>query len=168
MKKKIDLPHIKGEIEIADDILQSEEVKEFFSRPNIKSALERDDLDYLYKEWNHDLLKYTNNVLTQIFLAADIDILEYLTELPPDAFGYCRSLTSIIIPEGITEIGEYAFFECKNLKSITIPESVITMYGYVFESCKNLETIYCKAKEKPKGWRTYWLGDCKAKVIWGA
>ena len=35
-----------------------------------------------------------------------------------------ESISSIIIPDGITEIGNYAFGGCKSLKKISIPDSV--------------------------------------------
>ena len=35
------------------------------------------------------------------------------------AFAYCRSLTSITIPENVTRINYKAFNDCEKLKSIT-------------------------------------------------
>ncbi len=44
-------------------------------------------------------------------------------------FSYCKSLTSITIPEGVTSIGGSAFSYCTSLTSITIPETVTQIYG---------------------------------------
>ena len=246
MKKTIDLPNIKGEIEIEDDVLHSKIIKEFFSRPDIKNAIDTNNLDYVYEKWalDHEQTISTSNTaaLTGILLVADIDVLDWLTEIPArvfcnydtltsimptsiiipegvtkigrDAFYGCKSLKSIIIPEGIIEMGYWAFCDCKSLESITIPSSITKISngafsccesltsitipnsiteiggwtfngctslksmtipdrvtkigGYAFDRCNNLKTIYCKAKSKPIGWDEDWLGDCEAKIIWGA
>lgn len=58
------------------------------------------------------------------------------------AFGCCRSLKEILIPDGATSIGFNAFWECTGLEKITIPKSVVTIDESAFYDCKNL-TIYC-------------------------
>lgn len=62
-------------------------------------------------------------------------------EIPDDAFSECRSLTSIVIPNGITTIGAGAFFECSGLTNITIPNSVTSIGGGAFNGCSNLTSI---------------------------
>ena len=190
MKKKIDLPYIKGEIEISSSTLSNERTKEFFKRSDIKEALESGNLDHIYEEW--DFIGCHLAELTCILLLANIDVLEYLVGIPaycfygcditsitiPEGFTYiedgafygCNSLTSVTLPESVQGIGARAFAKCNSLESIIIPKSVIQMDYWVFDYCSNLKTIYCEAKEKPTGWKgaTNWLGDCKAKVIWGA
>lgn len=46
------------------------------------------------------------------------------------AFGYCKNIQNVIIPNGVTTIGNYVFRNCSNLKSITIPGSVKKI-GYI-------------------------------------
>ena len=48
------------------------------------------------------------------------------------AFGMCKSLTNINIPNSVTTIGTSAFAQCKSLTSITIPSSVVTIIGNPF------------------------------------
>ena len=39
-------------------------------------------------------------------------------------FGFCYSLTNVIISTNVPNIGDGAFFECGSLASVTIPDSV--------------------------------------------
>ena len=58
-----------------------------------------------------------------------------------NAFYYCTSLTSIIIPAGVTTIGEMAFYNCSSLTSVTIPAGV-TSIGYVaFYNCNSITSV---------------------------
>ena len=58
-----------------------------------------------------------------------------------DAFSWCKSLTSITIPNGVTSIGESAFEGCESLTSITISNSVTSIGGYAFSWCESLTSI---------------------------
>ena len=64
-----------------------------------------------------------------------------ITSIGYDAFYYCTSLKSIIIPDGVTSIGGWAFRECTNLTSITIPDSVTSIGSSVFSGCASLISI---------------------------
>ena len=52
-----------------------------------------------------------------------------MTSIGDSAFEYCRSLTSVTIPDSVKSIGNYAFRGCSSLTSVTIPDSV-TSIGY--------------------------------------
>ena len=58
-----------------------------------------------------------------------------------DAFRYCKSLTSITIPDGVTSIGSYAFFDCTSLTSVIIPDSVKSIGEDAFYYCKSLTSV---------------------------
>jgi hypothetical protein len=58
-----------------------------------------------------------------------------------EAFSYCRSLTSITIPNGVVSIGDWAFTACSSLTSITIPNSVVSIGVYAFTGCNSLKDI---------------------------
>ena len=57
------------------------------------------------------------------------------------AFGDCRSLTNINIPNSVTTIGNFAFGDCKSLTNINIPNSVTTIGEGVFCGCDSLTSI---------------------------
>ena len=57
------------------------------------------------------------------------------------AFYYCHGLTSITIPNSVTSIGDESFFNCTELTSIAIPNSVITIGDSAFKYCQNLKSV---------------------------
>lgn len=56
-----------------------------------------------------------------------------VTAIGTSAFLYCRTLTSIIIPNTVTSIGHGAFSYCTGLTSITIPSSVTHVEADAFD-----------------------------------
>ena len=54
---------------------------------------------------------------------------------------YCRSLTSITIPNSVTIINSNAFYNCTGLTSITIPNGVTSIGGRAFDGCGSLTSI---------------------------
>ena len=57
------------------------------------------------------------------------------------AFGYCKYLQSITIPNSVTSIGDEAFSDCDSLQSITIPNSVTSIGDKAFSDCKSLQSV---------------------------
>ena len=57
------------------------------------------------------------------------------------AFGRCKSLTNINIPNSVTTIGKSAFWGCESLTSINIPNSVTTIGDSAFGDCDSLTSI---------------------------
>ena len=58
-----------------------------------------------------------------------------------NAFARCRSLTSVVIPEGVRAIGEGAFSRCSALTSIEIPESAVSFGSNILENCNQLQEV---------------------------
>ena len=64
-----------------------------------------------------------------------------VTRIGDLAFGGCRNLTSVEIPNTVKSIGVRAFVECKNLPSIEIPNSVTSIEEQAFSLCDALTSI---------------------------
>lgn len=71
--------------------------------------------------------------------------LESVTNIPEgtsfgvNVFSGCRSLKSIVIPEGVTNIA--GFSECYSLESVTIPSTATSIGDRAFEECYFLTSI---------------------------
>ena len=57
------------------------------------------------------------------------------------AFADCKSLRSIVIPDGVTSIGDGAFCGCKSLSSLVFPDSVTSIGHSAFSGCDSLESL---------------------------
>ena len=57
------------------------------------------------------------------------------------AFGGCRNLTSVEIPNSVKSIGVRAFVECIHIPSIEIPNSVTSIEEQAFSRCDALTSI---------------------------
>ena len=64
-----------------------------------------------------------------------------LTTIGDSAFSRCDSLTTISLPEGLTTIGDSAFSSCSSLTTITLPEGLTSIGTNPFSSCDSLEKI---------------------------
>ena len=65
-----------------------------------------------------------------------------VTSIGEWAFGDCRGLTSVTIPESVTSIGDNAFYCCRGLTSVTIPESVTTIGNVAFYGTSISSPVY--------------------------
>lgn len=58
-----------------------------------------------------------------------------------NAFEYCNTLTSVVIPDTVLSIGEQAFYRCEGLTRVTLPAGLLKIYGSAFAGCILLGSI---------------------------
>lgn len=64
-----------------------------------------------------------------------------VVEVASRAFDGCRTLTSVVIPEGVTTIGDGAFEDCVNLSEVSLPSSLTTIEFTAFWGCSRLTSV---------------------------
>lgn len=138
-------------------------LKEFLHRDIIEKALDNNDFDYIYQEYERINFGATTSDLIQVFLKSNIDFLSYISKIyegmfrgldiksiaipnnikiiTNSSFLGCEALDSVTIGDSVTDIKEFAFYACKSLKSITIPNSVTKIAAYAFSACTSLSSI---------------------------
>ena len=70
-----------------------------------------------------------------------IDIPNSVTSIDYNAFNYCKSLTSCTIGSGVTSIGTSAFTSCWGLTSIVIPDNVTSIGSSIIDNCTGLTSV---------------------------
>lgn len=78
----------------------------------IKRWLKENDFNRLYSKLFDKQSESVIGAFTMLLLAANIDVLEYLTYIPAYCFYYASDITKIIIPKNINFIGTKAFYLC--------------------------------------------------------
>lgn len=64
-----------------------------------------------------------------------------VTSIGKSAFSGCEYLSSLVIPDSVTSIGDMAFCGCSSLTRLVIPDSVSCIGFSAFENCKSLRSI---------------------------
>lgn len=59
-----------------------------------------------------------------------------------EAFSGCKTLSTIILPDGVEFVGYEAFYMCEALTSITIPQSLYDIGYDAFAYCDNLKDVF--------------------------
>ena len=86
----------------------------------------------LVDEWGVKYSKYGRKLLKMQNLRGAYSVKEGTRIICDGAFGWCYSLSNIVIPDSVSSIGEWAFSDCSSLKYISIPKSVICLNGNPF------------------------------------
>lgn len=71
----------------------------------------------------------------------NIVIPDSVTRIGSDAFSYCEKLESVTFGKGLTAIGEDAFYQCDSLKSIVLPDGLTTIEDWAFNGCDSLTSV---------------------------
>jgi hypothetical protein len=112
-------------------------------KKNSATSATPDGLQYEKNERGITITKYTGTAAALV-IPAEIEGLP-VTEIRNDAFGGCRGLTGITIPDSVTAIGFAAFADCRSLNGITIPAGVRPIGDCAFAGCINLTSVIIPA-----------------------
>lgn len=74
-----------------------------------------------------------------------LELSKTMTAISNNVLEYCRTVETIIIPEGVVSIGANAFAGCSSLKKITLPKSLTYLGEYAFMSCTSLKSVVCNS-----------------------
>ena len=101
--------------------------------------LKNDDYDGLFaacKDSNErkDLIEFLYN-------KCGIDVLPYMTSIPPKMFQNVEGISQIRIPDNITDIGERAFIGSL-ISKVVLPNTIKKLPMGLFENCFNLHKIF--------------------------
>lgn len=115
-------------------------LKEFLEK-NI-GLVEENKFDELYKKAENDLyFSQSIGTLTRTLLTANINPVEYLSEIP-----YCylygdSKITQFVIPDKIEFINSEAFADCSQLHDVIFGKDVSVIYYGAFEGCTQLTNV---------------------------
>lgn len=115
-------------------------LKEFLEK-NIE-LIEENKFDELYKKAEYDLF-FTQSIgtLTRTLLAANINPIEYLSNIP-----YCylygdSNITQFVIPDKVEFVNSQAFANCSQLHDVIFGKNVYVVYYSAFENCTELTNV---------------------------
>lgn len=114
-------------------------------------ALEVNGLRYLPTKTNPTFMVY--GVVDS--KATAYSIADTAKAVGPDAFGGCRGLLSIAIPEGVLCIGESAFEGCASLAAVSLPTSLSVIGSSAFAGCISLAEVTLPAGLTALGERAF-------------
>ena len=72
-----------------------------------------------------------------------------LINLDKWAFNGCNNLLEVSLPDTLISMGEGAFIWCTSLKSIVIPKNVTSIGRAAFGNCNSLREVYCMPQSAP-------------------
>ena len=104
--------------------------------PELDSVVIPDTLTYLrvkYAVKSIGEYAFDHSDLTTIVIP------DHIQSIGESAFGSCKNLTSVTLPEGIDRLFR-VFSGCTSLRRITIPESVVSANA-LFDNCTNLDSV---------------------------
>jgi hypothetical protein len=80
-----------------------------------------------------------------------------VTTISNYAFGDCRGLTNIRIPDAVTSIGYGAFDYCSKIETVTLGKSLKSISNYSFDDCYALRIVNSLATTPPSisSWTFY-------------
>lgn len=115
-------------------------LKEFLEKSI--ELIEENKFNELYEKAENNLyFSQGIGTLTRTLLAANIDPIEHLTEIP-----YCylygdSNITTFVIPDNIEFVNSEAFANCSQLHDVIFGKGVSIIYYGAFEGCTELSNV---------------------------
>ncbi len=93
----------------------------------------------------------------------NITLWDGLQTIEGRAFGNCKAITEMIIPDSVTKIGtnETVFESCTSLKKVVLPKKV-ALGDYCFEKCTGLTDVWMPTESSTFGKQVF--GQCGADL----
>lgn len=115
-------------------------------------------------------VRYTADEKKLIRCPKNIDVEKYIVKegvkvLGLQAFGFCKSLNMIVLPNSLVNIGNGAFNMCSKLKYVHIPDKVKEIGRHAFVGCKSLESIIIPENVTSIGNAAFWNCSSLQTVI---
>lgn len=92
-----------------------------------------------------------------------------VTVIGKNAFGGCKTLQTLSIPEGVTTIEANAFTGCPNLRSVEIPSTVTYIGDSAFFGCTSLSNVifkgYLENIEPNAFYNTPWINSSTEEFV---
>ena len=85
--------------------------------------------------------KYSGEVVIPATVVND-GVTYQVTRIGGSAFGSCKELTLVDIPEGVTSFGTYAFAYCSQLEYVDFPNSLVRIGKFAFYECTSIKGFY--------------------------
>jgi hypothetical protein len=70
-----------------------------------------------------------------------VTIPDGVTSIGMEAFGHCTSLASVVMPTSLKSIGDGAFYYCASLASVVMPDSLKSIGDWAFAFCLSLASV---------------------------
>lgn len=116
----------------------SQEISAFIK--SHKDLITNKEFTEFYFYASHYLSRNKIHLITEMFLKANINPLNYMKRVPNN-YLMGSDMDFIAIPETIESIGEHAFTNMQKLKRVIIPKNVELIEDYAFTNCDNLKTV---------------------------
>lgn len=131
--------NIKGEFEIPEYYGEGEDrapVKEVAQEGLSSTGITKLIIPETVEKLGNAAFAYNYNLREVVFKGDGA-----LSELSRGAFGYCRSIDKITLPDSVKTVGALAFLNCENLSEVTLPQNLEAIGDGAFQGCKKIENI---------------------------
>lgn len=124
--------------------------------PKIEGSVNINNVEISYIDHGESISisKCPKNAQGTIVIPAEISS-KPVTKIEPNAFEFCKQITSVQLPESITSIGSRSFRYCDKLEKINIPEATKEIGELAFVSSMRIKSIHIPSATKHIGYEAF-------------